>query len=64
MIRNSQDIIRRLAHDGFEHVSTKGSHHKYAHVSRGTVVIVPHPRRDIPIGTIRSIYTQAGWRPD
>lgn len=27
----------------------------------GRVVILPHPRRDIPIGRVRSIYRQAGW---
>ncbi|MEI6335246.1 MAG: type II toxin-antitoxin system HicA family toxin [Methylococcaceae bacterium] len=24
-------------------------------------VVVPHPRKDLPIGTLRSIYKQAGW---
>ena len=24
-------------------------------------VVVPHPRKDIPIGTLRNIYRQAGW---
>ncbi|MFB2704814.1 type II toxin-antitoxin system HicA family toxin [Marinobacter shengliensis] len=23
--------------------------------------MVPHPRKDIPIGTLRNIYRQAGW---
>ncbi|RLC28426.1 MAG: toxin HicA, partial [Deltaproteobacteria bacterium] len=25
-------------------------------------VTVPHPKRDFPIGTLRSIYRQAGWK--
>ena len=28
------------------------------------LVIVPHPKRDLPIGTVRSIYRQAGWSRD
>jgi len=28
------------------------------------MVIVPHPRKDIPIGTVRSIYDQAAWQKD
>gem|GEM_PF-6960787 len=27
----------------------------------GRVVIVTHPRKDIPPGTARSIYSQADW---
>ncbi len=25
------------------------------------IVTVPHPERDLPLGTVRSIYRQAGW---
>lgn len=59
--RDSRDIIRRLERDGFEHVSTRGSHHKFRHPGRRRVVVVPHPRRDLPAGTVKSIYRQAGW---
>jgi len=24
-------------------------------------VTVPHPKRDLPVGTVRAIYKQAGW---
>ncbi len=24
-------------------------------------VVVPHPRKDMPLGTLRSIFRQAGW---
>jgi predicted RNA binding protein YcfA (HicA-like mRNA interferase family) len=64
MLRNSREIIRRLERDGFEHVSTAGSHHKYRHPNSRRVVIVPHPKPDIPIGTVKSIYKQAGWIRD
>ncbi|WP_338724081.1 type II toxin-antitoxin system HicA family toxin [Devosia sp. XK-2] len=37
-----------------------GSPHKYRHAD-GKIVILPHPRKDIPAGTVRSIYRQAGW---
>lgn len=57
--RNSKKLIKLLEKDGFEHVSTKGSHHKYR---KGTItLIVPHPKKDLPVGTVRSIYRQAGW---
>ncbi|MHA6689482.1 type II toxin-antitoxin system HicA family toxin [Devosia sp. A449] len=62
--RDSRQIIRRLLADGFILVSTRGSHHKYRHLPSGWTVILPHPRKDIPVGTVRSIYRQAGWDPD
>ena len=56
----SDDVMRRLLDDGFVLVSVRGSHHKYRHAD-GRVVILTHPRKDIPAGTARSIYRQAGW---
>jgi len=64
MLRDSRDIIRRLLQDGFEQVSVRGSHHKFVHKEKHLMVIVTHPRRDIPAGTVRSIYKQAGWPKD
>ncbi|HEX2553681.1 MAG TPA: type II toxin-antitoxin system HicA family toxin [Microvirga sp.] len=64
MLTDSRDIKRRLERDGFELVSVRGSHHKYRHKETGRVVILPHPRRDIPIGTVKSLYRQAGWPND
>ena len=59
METNSRKIIKRLEQDGFEHVKTVGSHHKYR--KDGKVVVVPHPKKDLPMGTVRHIYKQAGW---
>jgi predicted RNA binding protein YcfA (HicA-like mRNA interferase family) len=64
MLRDSRDIIDRLRHDKYELVSVRGSHHKFVHPVLRRVVIVPHPRKDIPAGTVRSIYRQAGWPRD
>ena len=64
LLRDSRDIIRRLVADGFLLVSTRGSHHKYRQSVSGRTVILTHPRKDIPVGTVRSIYRQAGWDSD
>jgi len=64
MLRDSRDIIARLKQDGFEQVSVRGSHHKFVHHATRRMVIVPHPRKDIPPGTVSSIYKQAGWAKD
>ncbi|MDE8654793.1 type II toxin-antitoxin system HicA family toxin [Novosphingobium album (ex Liu et al. 2023)] len=59
METDSKAIVKRLLADGFELVSTKGSHHKFRKGDR--TVIVPHPKKDLPRGTARAIAKQAGW---
>ena len=59
MDRDSKTIIKRLKEDGFELISTRGSHHK---LRKGAVtIIVPHPKKDLPVGTARAIARDAGW---
>jgi predicted RNA binding protein YcfA (HicA-like mRNA interferase family) len=56
--RNSRRLIQLLKAAGFEEVSKRGSHLK---LRKGdAVVIVPHPKKDLPLGTVKSIYQQAG----
>jgi predicted RNA binding protein YcfA (HicA-like mRNA interferase family) len=59
MERDSRKIVKRLDAEGWELVSTKGSHHKFR--KNGQTVIVPHPKKDLPVGTARSIAKMAGW---
>ncbi|EKF17439.1 hypothetical protein NA2_18041 [Nitratireductor pacificus pht-3B] len=56
---NSRKIIERLKKDGYELVNVRGSHHKYRRGER--TVIVPHPKKDLPLGTARNIARSAGW---
>ena len=59
MERDSRKIVKRLKQEGFELVSVRGSHHK---LRKGSIVlIVPHPEKDLPIGTARAIAKLAGW---
>jgi predicted RNA binding protein YcfA (HicA-like mRNA interferase family) len=57
--RDSKRIVELLLREGWVHVSTRGSHHKFR--KDGRTVIVPHPRRDLPVGTARRIARDAGW---
>lgn len=59
METNSRKIIKRLQDEGFRLVKATGSHHKLRKGDR--TVIVPHPKKDLPIGTARSIAKMAGW---
>jgi predicted RNA binding protein YcfA (HicA-like mRNA interferase family) len=58
---SSRDVIRRLIAEGWELARSKGSHQQYRHPTKPGLVTVPHPKRDLPIGTLRSIAKQAGW---
>jgi predicted RNA binding protein YcfA (HicA-like mRNA interferase family) len=58
----SIDVIRILQHHGFFLVSQKGSHAKYKNAA-GRMSIVPHPKKELPIGTTRSIIRQSGLSP-
>ncbi|WP_211474481.1 type II toxin-antitoxin system HicA family toxin [Collimonas humicola] len=59
---NSSDLIKQLKAAGWRHISTRGSHHKYRHPVSGKSVVVPHPKKDLPLGTAESILKQAGLK--
>ncbi len=57
---NSRDIISAIEAAGWIEVAQKGSHKQFKHPVAPGRVTVPHPKRDVPIGTLRSIERQAG----
>jgi len=59
---SSDQIIKTLQKFGFRLVSQRGSHQKYRR--EGFTVIVPSPRKEIPMGTFRSIIRQSGLSVD
>ena len=58
---NSREIIAKLKADGWVLVHVRGSHYHFKHPNKPGRVTVPHPKKDFPVGTLRSIYRQAGW---
>jgi predicted RNA binding protein YcfA (HicA-like mRNA interferase family) len=59
---SSKKIIKTLMKHGFVEVSQKGSHVKYKNKNR--IVIVPHPKKEIPRGTLASILRQSGLQKE
>lgn len=59
---SSREIIRRLKAAGWQHVRTVGSHYQFRHEQRAGTVTVPHPVKDMPLGTVKSIEHQFGIR--
>jgi len=60
--QNSADVIRLLKADGWDEVAVRGSHRQFKHPTKPGRVTVPHPKKDLPPGTLHSILKQAGLR--
>jgi predicted RNA binding protein YcfA (HicA-like mRNA interferase family) len=56
---SSREVIRFLQQSGWQQVAQKGSHVQFKHPDKPGRVTVPHPKQDVPIGTLRSIEKQA-----
>ncbi|MCK1655100.1 type II toxin-antitoxin system HicA family toxin [Bradyrhizobium sp. 149] len=59
---NSRDIISALQRDGWVQVTQKGSHVQFKHPAKQGRVTVPHLKRDVPLGTLKSIEKQSGLK--
>lgn len=59
---DSTKLIRLLRKDGWQEVRVTGSHHHFKHPDKFGLVTVPHPKRDLPIGTWKSILKDAGLK--
>lgn len=55
---DSRKLLKVLKGAGFEEVSKRGSHLKLRKGDK--TVILPHPKKNLPAGTVRAIYKQAG----
>ena len=59
MDRNFRVIVKRFPAEDSKLVKVSGSHHKFR---KGPMtVIVPHPKKDLPLGTARAIARLEGW---
>jgi predicted RNA binding protein YcfA (HicA-like mRNA interferase family) len=59
---NNREIISVLQRDGWVQVAQKGSHVQFKHPAKQGRVTVPHPKRDVPLGTLKSIEKQSGLK--
>jgi predicted RNA binding protein YcfA (HicA-like mRNA interferase family) len=57
---DSRKIIKILEKDGWYKVDQSGSYTQFRHPMKKGRVTVPYPKKDIPIGTLKSIERQAG----
>ncbi|SAK96618.1 YcfA-like protein [Caballeronia pedi] len=57
---DSSRLIRMLLDDGWQLDRIVGSHHHFKRRGSIKLVTVPHPRKDLSIGTVRSVLKIAG----
>ena len=58
----SADLIKLIKKEGWLLVRTRGSHHHFKHPTKKGIVTVPHPKKNIPKGTVAMIIKQAGLK--
>jgi predicted RNA binding protein YcfA (HicA-like mRNA interferase family) len=56
----SSDLIRELEAAGWYLDRIHGSHHVFRHPRLPGAIPVPHPRKDLPKGTLHAIRKRAG----
>ena len=59
---SSIEVIRILRRDGWKLKAVKGDHYQYVHPTKKGKVTGPHPKKDIPIRTLKNIEKQAGLK--
>ncbi|MEX6507068.1 type II toxin-antitoxin system HicA family toxin [Jiella sp. M17.18] len=59
---DSRSILDRLLKDGWIEIRQRGSSLQLRHPTKPGLVTLPHPRRDVPVGALRSIDKQAGLK--
>jgi predicted RNA binding protein YcfA (HicA-like mRNA interferase family) len=56
-----REVIHRLDADGWTLITTEGGHRQFKHPTKpGRVTVAGHLSKDVPPGTLRSIFRQAG----
>jgi len=59
---SSVDLVEIVEADGWFKVSKNGSHIKFKHSKKSGIVVIPHPKKDMPTGTAEKILKMAGLK--
>lgn len=56
----SRQLIKELEEAGWTLDRVTGSHHIFRHRYNPYTIPVPHPKKDLPLGTVKSIRRRGG----
>jgi len=59
---STREAIAALKAGGWTLDRVTASHHIFRHPGKAGAVTVPHPRKDLPMGTLKSIERQTGLK--
>lgn len=55
-----RDVIKLIEADGWHQIKMEGDHWQYKHpTKKGRVTVAGHPSKEVPPGTLSSIFKQA-----
>jgi predicted RNA binding protein YcfA (HicA-like mRNA interferase family) len=57
---SSIEILQKLSNDGWIIKNQRGSHVQLIHPIKKGKITIPHPKKDLPKKTVKSILKQAG----
>lgn len=57
---SSREVLKILKADGWYEVNCVGDHHQFKHPTKAGRVTLTHPKKSIPIKTLKRIEEQAG----
>lgn len=57
---DSSTVVNKLKENGWRHIRTKGDHWYFRKDGVQRPTCVPHPNKDLPIGTLKAIERQTG----
>ena len=59
---SSREVIKMLTDDGWEFDSQESSHRHYKHPIKKGKVTVTHPKKHVPLPTLKGIARQSGLK--
>jgi predicted RNA binding protein YcfA (HicA-like mRNA interferase family) len=57
---SSREVIKAIEADGWYEVGQEGSHKQFRHSTKQGRTTVPHPKKELAIGTLKGIERQSG----
>lgn len=61
-MKSSREVIRQLQAAGWTLARVKGDHHHFKHERHAAIITVPHPKRDLSPGVLKSIERTSGLK--
>ncbi|MDE9454610.1 type II toxin-antitoxin system HicA family toxin [Xenorhabdus bovienii] len=59
---SSYELIKKIKARGWVLVRINGSHHVFEKNGEIHPIVIPHPRKDLALGTLRKLLKQAGLK--